>query len=224
MYHFQCQMDVPKLLCLLVCVCFFCVFFLFVFIVIWSCVQKFSSSLSRSQMLIIKYTPMCIIWHNNFGPGALSFEPLHYCWAHGFIFIHTHWNSAVYNTDQCVSCLALSATDSQFCHVCGGWGGWIIIIKVPSMVGNTTDTNSHDPLKLYCDPQGFQHPSVHSKTYPINLWVALALVTNRLFAMMMMMSWCLMSSDVSWHIRDKLWPMPKHGSIILYVHGNQKAH
>ena len=29
------------------------------------------------------------------------------------------------------------------------------------------------------------------------------------------MSWCLMSSDVSWHIRDKLWPMPKHGSIIL---------
>ena len=39
----------------------------------------------------------------------------------------------------------------------------------------------------------------------------------------MMMSWCLMSSDVIWHIRDKLWPMPKHGSINLYVHGNQKA-
>ena len=37
------------------------------------------------------------------------------------------------------------------------------------------------------------------------------------------MKCCLMSSDVSWHIRDKLWPMPKHGSIILYVHGNQKA-
>ena len=37
------------------------------------------------------------------------------------------------------------------------------------------------------------------------------------------MKWCLMSSDVSWHIRDKLWPMPKHGSIYLYVHGNQKA-
>ena len=33
----------------------------------------------------------------------------------------------------------------------------------------------------------------------------------------------LMSSDVSWHIGDKLWPMPKHGSINLYVHGNQKA-
>ena len=41
--------------------------------------------------------------------------------------------------------------------------------------------------------------------------------------MMMMMSWCLMSSNVIWHIRDKLWPMPKHGSVILYVHGNQKA-
>ena len=31
--------------------------------------------------------------------------------------------------------------------------------------------------------------------------------------LMMMMSWCLMSSDVIWHIRDKLWPMPNHGSI-----------
>ena len=25
-----------------------------------------------------------------------------------------------------------------------------------------------------------------------------------------------MSSDVSWRIRDKLWPMPKHGSVILF--------
>ena len=41
-----------------------------------------------------------------------------------------------------------------------------------------------------------------------------------LYHSVMMMSWCLMSSDVSWHIRDKLWPMPKHGSINLYVHGN----
>ena len=30
---------------------------------------------------------------------------------------------------------------------------------------------------------------------------------------MMMMNWCLMSSDVNWHIRDKLRPMPKHGSV-----------
>ena len=37
------------------------------------------------------------------------------------------------------------------------------------------------------------------------------------------MKWCLMSSDVGWHIRDKLRPMPKHGSINLYVHGSQKA-
>ena len=42
-------------------------------------------------------------------------------------------------------------------------------------------------------------------------------------AQMMMMKWCLMSSDVRWHIRDKLRPMPKHGSINLYVHGSQKA-
>ena len=42
-------------------------------------------------------------------------------------------------------------------------------------------------------------------------------------SLLLMMSWCLMSSDVSWHIRDKLWPMPKHISINLYIHGNQKA-
>ena len=35
------------------------------------------------------------------------------------------------------------------------------------------------------------------------------------------MKWCLMSSDVGWHIRDKLRPMPKHGSINLSVHGSQ---
>ena len=33
----------------------------------------------------------------------------------------------------------------------------------------------------------------------------------------MMMSWCLMSSDVIWHIRDRLWPMPKHGSIKIHI-------
>ena len=36
---------------------------------------------------------------------------------------------------------------------------------------------------------------------------------DKFTSIMMMMSWCLMSSDVIWHIRDKLWPMPKHGSI-----------
>ena len=34
---------------------------------------------------------------------------------------------------------------------------------------------------------------------------------------------CLMSSDVGWHIGDKLRPMLKLGSILLYVHGNHKA-
>ena len=33
-----------------------------------------------------------------------------------------------------------------------------------------------------------------------------------------------MSSDVGWHIRDKLWPMPKHGSTLLYVHRNRGTH
>ena len=33
---------------------------------------------------------------------------------------------------------------------------------------------------------------------------------------------CLMSRVSVDNIRDKLRPMPKHGSILLYVHGNQK--
>ena len=32
-----------------------------------------------------------------------------------------------------------------------------------------------------------------------------------------------MSSDVDWHIRDKLRPMREHGSVLLFVHGNHKA-
>ena len=35
--------------------------------------------------------------------------------------------------------------------------------------------------------------------------------------------WCLMSSGVGWHIRGKLRPVREHGSVSLYVHGNQKA-
>ena len=33
-----------------------------------------------------------------------------------------------------------------------------------------------------------------------------------------------MSSDVGWHIRNKPWPMRVHGSMLLYVHRNRKAH
>ena len=35
--------------------------------------------------------------------------------------------------------------------------------------------------------------------------------------------WCLMSSDVSWHIRDKLRPMHEHGLGLLYILGNHKT-
>ena len=56
----------------------------------------------------------------------------------------------------------------------------------------------------------------------MSLWVGIlmALLST---SVMVMVKWCLTSSDVSWHIRDKLRPMPKHGSVNLYVHGNQKA-
>ena len=73
----------------------------------------------------------------------------------------------------------------------------------------------------------FSAPAPPSRVTDLNFVVVESISTdnNIVFwgVMMMMMSWCLMSSDVSWHVRDKLWPMPKHGSIILYVHRNQKA-
>ena len=33
-----------------------------------------------------------------------------------------------------------------------------------------------------------------------------------------------MSSDDGWRIRDKVRPVPKHGSVLLYVRRNRKAH
>ena len=39
------------------------------------------------------------------------------------------------------------------------------------------------------------------------------IVLIQLWLLLLLLSWCLMSSDVIWHIRDKFWPMPKHGSI-----------
>ena len=37
--------------------------------------------------------------------------------------------------------------------------------------------------------------------------------TQLLTSLSLLLLCCLMSSDVGWHIRDKLRPMPKHGSI-----------
>ena len=60
----------------------------------------------------------------------------------------------------------------------------------------------------------------------LNLTASVSRTVHRLFVvvvwnwkhclrdlLLLLLSWCLMSSDVIWHIRDKLWPMPKHGSI-----------
>ena len=42
---------------------------------------------------------------------------------------------------------------------------------------------------------------------------SLVSVEARIVKSVMMMKWCLMSSDVCWYTTDKLWSMPKHGSI-----------
>ena len=77
----------------------------------------------------------------------------------------------------------------------------------------------HRPSSWPClDPQKCLTSSWESSSPPSS-WSCLDSAEGS----MMMMNWCLMSSDVMRHIRDKLWPMPKHGAINLYVHGNQKA-
>ena len=66
----------------------------------------------------------------------------------------------------------------------------------------------------------FQH-LFHAKIWKKTMTVSMLKQDPNTYKVMM--KWGLMSSDVSWHIRDKLWPMPKHGSIILYVHGNRRT-
>ena len=74
------------------------------------------------------------------------------------------------------------------------------------------------PRKLSANEQFF----VGAQTV-VSLLQITQIIPDVCFIIYMMMNWCLMSSDVMRHIRDKLWPMPKHGAINLYVHGNQKA-
>jgi len=48
-------------------------------------------------------------------------------------------------------------------------------------------------------------------------------VKSLVMLLLLMMLQSFMSSEVGWHIRDKLRPTREHGSILLYVHGNRKA-
>ena len=57
--------------------------------------------------------------------------------------------------------------------------------------------------------QGFEPATFQSRVRCSNHWA----IPAPTFVWLLLLSWCLMSSDVIWHIRDKLWPMPKHGSI-----------
>ena len=86
------------------------------------------------------------------------------------------------------------------------------VMAIRSLYTNRADRRSQiNSLDSWC-------ATLVSKTLDVVHRYALQ-VSN---SMTMMRNWCFMSSDVSWHIRDKLWPMPKHGSVILYVHGNRR--
>ena len=93
----------------------------------------------------------------------------------------------------------------SLCMALFGWFWWYLWPKMVYRMSQEFPTTSLDITNspLSYNLKGYFHP--HQKILKV------------------MMKWCLMSSDVGWHIRDKLRPMPKHGSINLYVHGSQKA-
>ena len=96
---------------------------------------------------------------------------------------------------------------------------WVPTFCVPSYVEQTCRTECLWPAVLIslCGPLS-EGARAASTTRPGFDWFTHAVTST----MVMMQSF--MSSDIGWHIRDKLWPMPKHGSMLLYVHRNRKAH
>ena len=117
------------------------------------------------------------------------------------------WPFCLFCDRVCLSSLVLIFHHVYFCLCHFYFNVWLSISLSLSVF-----VSQFQPSLIYsrlCYPfWSVKKPSVKTKTHIFSL---------------IMMSWRLMSSDVSWHIRDKLWPMPKHGSINLYGHGNQKA-
>ena len=84
-----------------------------------------------------------------------------------------------------------------------GWNGY----------RNKSQHRKSTPEKKILPPfqQGFEPATFQSRVRCSNHWAIPAPRT------LLMMNWCLMSSDVMRHIRDKLWPMPKHGAINSFM-------
>ena len=106
----------------------------------------------------------------------------------------------------------------------GGGGGWELIV-VEKRDGGRMRMEQKTHCHSFALTRNFRQRVVRRENSPLmkapTKIVAVPVCLKDL--PLMMMNWCLMSSDVMRHIRDKLWPMPKRGAINLYVHGNQKA-
>ena len=110
----------------------------------------------------------------------------------------------------------------ELCENRGGRPGLPVLMSLMVSVDVKQHWTMHTHWSQFVPNMSTRHPRTLSSTssspvfrYLVTRW--------RKDDGLMMMKWCLMSSDVRWHIRDKLCPMPKHGSVNLYVHGNQKA-
>ena len=100
-------------------------------------------------------------------------------------------HSTTCNKQNCILCVYLTRT----CPVVSG--KTCPAVQFRTSPADLLHNNIDETQRLLCE--GSCQTALSSAVYSSTLTL--------------MMSWCLMSSDVIWHIRDKLWPMPKHGSI-----------
>ena len=113
----------------------------------------------------------------------------------------------------CFNCCAWTESQRQCQLHCCWWTTWTTRSKRGPTCSAQLHLPTHDLFWANCLKVQLHLPPLRS----LDLLISPGTLT------LLKINWCLMSSDVSWHIRDKLWPMSKHGSINLYVHGNQKA-
>ena len=141
------------------------------------------------------------------------------------------------NCDQCLSMVHCCFTSTETIRLNGrrreggmeaGEVGDYIPIATLSCIKMGSD-ESHfnvslivkDKVTTQCSQTTTFEENGESKWYRTEV-LLLTSLTPRIY--FLFFRWCLMSSDVCWHIiRDKLRPMRDHGSILLHVHGNHEA-
>ena len=108
---------------------------------------------------------------------ALNCQPMHHPYAHNLT--QMCWNVPVwvamlvsFTTAWFIGCV--SVFDSQFCHVCvcvRACKCACVCVCVCACSSHNSSlsmaSNGWDPVKLFCDPLGFQQWSMHAQVWPL---------------------------------------------------------